>query len=852
MSTDHPRPNPTDEEAVLNSHENEMSGEALDAAQSEGEKESTDENVPETSSRWKRGFVWVKKSRITAGILGGILLLGIISGITLSLLGSRQSSSKGIQEAMAALRSGDRIQAKKMAKMIVMQSSNSKQDSADAAFVLAMSAADDAEAGWPDDQSSYTLAAHYFDVAYPSGFPEKYRFAGLKNYGKSLLHCRRYSQSRKVLEEALKIAKGTHEKNEIRYLLVEADLATENSDLTKAIRENETYLKTKDLSESERTNGLIQRLQLQTHQGQFAEARATLESIPKTASFSEKTDYAKGLLAMREAEEELAKGSQTSDLAKKKFKEAIDSFRRAQGHANESSPTVPKSQYLIGVCLEQLGENQAAIRQWKQICEYFPDSHEAVASEYRLAKIYFHEEAGQETPVEAIHYLKQVMKSLEKKEYTNPWFNNSEVREDAIRRIETFQKEEKLGTAIGLAEAVAPLVSKLQSLRLLATLNRDLGQSLLDQLKPNMGGETQELQRRQAREYFRKASLLFNELSKLEKTTHLYSDDLWQSAECSLKGSDFKRAIRTYIQYLNTEPEKRNAGALLGLGEAYLSLGEVDEAIDTFQQCIEFYPKDVATFRARLLAAEAWQEKGDFKPAEQLLLENWAAPGITPQSLVWRESLYRLGELYHNTKEYDKAIQRLNDAVRRFPEDPRTNLARYLLANCYRLRADAAQDRVKKTMTRSKLSAEKANIENDLNAAYHQYMTLQQQIGSQRGMGELSEMDVRLLRNSRVFAAGVLFQQKQYEPAIKAYANASLHYQGQPISIQTMKQNAQALSDKGENVPAEYLLRRILSQLEKMGPDLPYGETTLYQYDEWAEAIRQMEKEIAMKKGDRG
>lgn len=550
---------------------------------------------------------------------------------------------------------------------------------------------------------------------------------------------------------------------------------------------------------------------------------------------------------MDEAKAGLTDGKKNADQIRVKLEKAINCFRRAQGHANESSPTVPKSQYLIGLCLEQLGENRAAIQQWKQVYEFFPDSPEAVASKYRLAEIYFYEEATEKTPHEAINYFKQVTDALAQEGYRNPWITASEVRKNATTRIKAFRKQEKLRAALGMAEAVMPLMAKLPAMRLSATLNRDLGQRILDQIKPNVNDKEQNLQRNEARQHLRKASLLFAELAKQGKATRTYSDDLWESAESALKGNDFIRAARTFTRYLNIEPEKRNAAALLGLGEAYLALGEIDEAIDTLQQCIEFFPTDVATFRARVLAAGAWQEKGELKPAEQLLLENWAAPGITPQSIVWRETLYRLGELYHDTKDYNKAIQRLKDAVRRFPDDSRTNFARYLLADSYRLRANEAQIRIKKTMTRSKLSAQKANIESNLNNAYRQYQLLQQQIGTQRGMGKLSEMDDQLLRNSRIFAAGVLFQLQQYNRAIKTYSTASLHYQGLPISLQTMKQNAQALADLGKYSQAQNLLRQITKQLKKMGPELPYEETTLYSYDEWIDAIQQMEKELSMK-----
>ena len=844
MSTDDPKPNPDALPPENGLPQNEEGG---DAAQLDKEVADAGEGTVQKRSRLKRGIGWLKENRFQAAIAGLILLLGLVSGITLSILGAGESSQARIQKGMKALGSGGLTKAKKIATIMATDSDEAERGPAEAAFILGMIAADDAEADGPKGESSYALAARYFDVAYPDGFPKEFKFEGLKTYGKVLLKCNRFAKSRQILEQALNAAQDTSEKNEARYLFVENELESESTDLTEAARQNQAYLDTKELTELQRTDALLQKLQIESRQGKFESARKTLALLPKTPAYSERVYYAKGRLAMSEAEAELTEGQEVSKKAKAKLDEAIDSFRRSQGHASESSLIVPKAQYLIAVCLEKLGEDQAAIRQWDQVCKFFPDSPEAVASQYRLSGMYFREEANEETPTEAIRYFRQVTKVLEKPAYVNPWFTKVEVREDADRRILAFRKDGKLEAALAMAKAISPLISKPQAMRLLASLNKELGQQILDKLQPNLGGKEQELKRRQARRHFREASLLFANLVKQEKTSPLYSEDLWESAQCALNGNDFIGAVKAFTDYLNTEPEKRNSTALLGLGEAYLALGQIDEAIDTFEQCIEFYPTDVATFRARLLAAGAWQEKGDPKSAERLLLENWSAAGITPKSLVWRETVYRLGALYHDTKRYDKAIERLADAVRRFPDDPRNNLAQYLLADSYRLRAGEEQLRIEKTMTRSKLSAQKANIKSDLDNAYQQYVSLQQKIGAQRGMGELCEMDDLLLRNSRLFAAGVLFQLEEYKQAIKAYSTVSLHYQGQPIAIQAMKQNAQALSDIGENNKARFLIRRAINQLEKMGPDLPYEETTLYSYDEWMDRFQQMEKEIALK-----
>ncbi|MGD9128317.1 MAG: tetratricopeptide repeat protein, partial [Planctomycetia bacterium] len=647
--------------------------------------------LPFFKSLPKKFFVWLKENKVRAAAIGLFIIVTILSAITLSLVIGDGTNTRSIAKAITALENGDLIKSKEIARSIAMQPRKTSRDLADSAFVLGMVAADNAKAGWPEDQSSYTrytLAARYFDIAYPEGFPKKFELQGLKTYGDVLLHCHRYAKSQKVLEEALKVAETPKEKTEVRYLLVENDLNAENPDLTEIMRHNKAYLADKELTDEQRFNGILQKVQILTRQEKYKEAHKLLDSVPKTPAYSEKVYYAQGRLEMREAEAALKKGTSNAESIREKLEdEAIKSFRRAQGNAQDSSPTIPKSKYLIGVCLEQLGENRAAIRQWEEIVELYPDSPEAIGAEYRLGELYFYEEALQKVPTKAIEYFKKVGDALIRQGHSNPWVTSPELQANALNRIKAFRKEKKLESALGLARAIAPLLSDLESMRLLATLDRDLGIQILDSFDPGIVSKENREKESKARLHLREASLLYSAIAKRETVSKHLVDDLWQSAECALAGNDFTQAVKMYIAYLNFEPEKRNADALLGLGKAYLAIGKIDEAIDTFEQCIEFYPGELATFQSRLFAAEAWIEKGDPKPAERLLLENWSAAGITPQSLIWRESLYRLGALYHDTQQYDKAIQRLEDAVRRFPDDPRTNLARYLLADSYRLRA---------------------------------------------------------------------------------------------------------------------------------------------------------------------
>ena len=139
--------------------------------------------------------------------------------------------------------------------------------------------------------------------------------------------------------------------------------------------------------------------------------------------------------------------------------------------------------------------------------------------------------------------------------------------------------------------------------------------------------------------------------------------------------------------YMHNESRLRHAQALVDLGEAELSLGETERALQSFHECIQQHPRDVAIYRARLLASRAAANLGDLKQAEAFLQDNLNGEQLTPASKEWRDSLFALAELLHNAGRDREAIQRLEEALQRYPDAPQAIVARYLLADSSRRRA---------------------------------------------------------------------------------------------------------------------------------------------------------------------
>ena len=208
--------------------------------------------------------------------------------------------------------------------------------------------------------------------------------------------------------------------------------------------------------------------------------------------------------------------------------------------------------------------------------------------------------------------------------------------------------------------------------------------------------------------HLRAAGLAFEQLAELRFATNSYTHDLWKSAENYFRGHSFSRTIRQLNKYLKNEPELRNAQALLRLGQAHLALGQVAESIAALEECIEFHPLDSSTYQARIDCAKAYWHQGNTERAEQLLRDNITGSTLKPSSREWKDSLFELGMLLHETNQYEQAIGTLEEAVERYPDDPQRLLAQYVIGESYRRWAEELLERVREVADHQRARQESA------------------------------------------------------------------------------------------------------------------------------------------------
>ena len=140
------------------------------------------------------------------------------------------------------------------------------------------------------------------------------------------------------------------------------------------------------------------------------------------------------------------------------------------------------------------------------------------------------------------------------------------------------------------------------------------------------------------------------------------------------------------------------------------------------------------------------------KQAETFLQDNLNGEQLTPASKEWRDSLFALGELLHNAGRDREAIQRLEEALQRYPNAPQATVARYLLADSSRRLAMDLRAGLGKEISSAVRGERTSESRRLLERALEVYGFLQDDL-SRRDAENLTAQEKAVLRNSR-FAVG--------------------------------------------------------------------------------------------------
>lgn len=775
---------------------------------------------------------WSWNNPLLAGIIAGIVLLPVVPIIIVHLTLRHNQPPEPVwrpmADALAALDRNDNAEAAEIIQSLGDGGPLAAEELLGKPFVLGVLADRRASAMLGRERSRQELlAARYLSEAYQYGFPPGREAEGLYLLGKNLCLSGQAAESVPVLKEALPL--NPDRETEVNRLLARAYLAQAEPAWHEALVHNMRYSADAKLPPGEREAALIERAEIEFGLGDFTAARAAIDSVPTDSTLSREADLFRARLLMHEGREAAGKPE-----AAEKYSAAIVLLRQCLQGAT-SVQLMADAEFLIGLCHLESGEDEAAVNQLRATFLRYEDTDGGIAAGFEAADrtrcLGRHEEA--------LKAYGEVFSALdEEASFTNRWLSLESLRTRSLAAYHEWLRRHEFADAIALADRLRPVFTSARSVELKAEAHAQWGRHLLLLAAgPGAGADAATADLAEGRRQLREAANLYRELAELRAASREYPDDLYEAAEADLAGHNYSGAVGSFRQYLEVESRRRRPRALVALGEALLATDRPAEALEVLAECIGSYPLDPATFAARILASRAHRERGDFQPAEQMLLDNLSGDALAPASWEWRDSLFDLGRLLYETRRYSDAIRRLEEATERYPNNPQSVEARYLAADSYRRQAAEVGARAAQEATAEGRLARRRECRGLLEAGLLRYDQELDSLLARQERAPLSQSEEVILRNCYFARGAILFELGRYRAAVEAYASATNRYQQRPEALDAYVRIAACYRRLGQTLEARGTLEQAKYALKRMPEDVAFDETTNYSREEWVRLL---------------
>lgn len=432
---------------------------------------------------------------------------------------------------------------------------------------------------------------------------------------------------------------------------------------------------------------LNQKVQLLVDVDQLAEAEqilATYRSFVEGTSYEAGVSFLTGLLQYKNG----------------KFDQAELTLRDLRSKLRSRGDIHARSGWLLGkVILADDGPQRPleAISFFQDVLEAHPVGEFVTASQLGMAEAL----TDLERFDEALLAYENVLQGLKSIPQTH-LINRRVVRTSLTVRSRMLRQSHRFDEALSYQQFATDLVGlDDQKTRVFFLLDLATEKaSLAWRKKEQSGAERQagQSERAQAlvhrgRELFLSAAEDYLELSELKLADEPQAAQaVWQAAMMFDSAGQRARTIALLEGFLVDRPASNQIPTVLfKLGQAYQASGDFEKASEVYERCIGDHPRTTPAYESHVPLADCYVMLGPEHSgkAETTLLNVLEEPPeeanrFTPESAIYRDAVFKLGALYSRGQRYEDAIQWLDEALARYPQDARQPRAAFLLADAYR------------------------------------------------------------------------------------------------------------------------------------------------------------------------
>lgn len=503
------------------------------------------------------------------------------------------------------------------------------------------------------------------------------------------------------------------------------------------------------------------------------------------------------------------------------YEEAEVALRTIRNRVGATDPVNARTGWLLGRILMSDGGPQRpydAISFFQDVLQNHTGSPYAVASRVGLAEslamLGRHEEAlaAYDTVVEELPLP------------TDSWIVNREVLRTSLGVASQIQRSQgNRRAAVEYARLALQLADedddeqRAALLRRLGQVQVELAESYMASaaggVDPLIAHEKTSVEfQSMGRDAFADAADTFLDLSQIQSLNEKRTAEaVWSAAELLWRSKQYQRAEKVYRMFVQERPsDSLVPRALLHIGMLRRDMSDLAGAVEAFQDCYRRYPRTLDGAGALIPLTQSYLEMGpDYYElaTETLFVILEDSELFTPQAPEFRDALFMLGDVLNRRGLYERAIARLEEALDRYPEDPRRWRARYDLADAYRQSALA----LKQDVDEATSVAEIEHIRQESTARFERARALYHEFVleySVRKPSALTDADSLLLRLATVYEADCLFETGNFRDALTRYEEVASVYKDTPTALSAYVQIVNCHVFLGEPEEARAALSR--------------------------------------------
>ncbi|MHC4767303.1 MAG: tetratricopeptide repeat protein [Planctomycetota bacterium] len=361
----------------------------------------------------------------------------------------------------------------------------------------------------------------------------------------------------------------------------------------------------------------------------------------------------------------------------------------------------------------------------------------------------------------------------------------------------------------------------------------------LEELDPTVRFEAGEHYRRAGDYYVRHARALAGRPGADE----VWADSLWLAADCYDLGGWHDLSIAHFAEYVagRSDLDPRRPEAVFRLAQAYHAELDYESAAQQYEQVLEEHPRSHVASRSHVPLARCLLALGRRPEAERQMIQVVSGrSGMEPEALDYRDALIELGSLYYDNEDFVGAIERLHEAVRRYPGDARINDIRFRLADSYRRRAIGLEPQLGSP---GLPPAERRQLESQRTDHLRTAAELFADIcgdPSESISAAQRRLSAQLHRYACLYQADCLFELGVYAEAVDRYDEVATRFPRHHTSMTALIQIVNCFSNLGDTLRARAAHRRALLRLEALPDEAFEAPDALLDRAAWERWLKNM------------